>query len=80
MIRTLLILLFFPLYLYSQEKAIINDPDGYTNVRNAPAGKVIDKIYEYEIFTIQSKKRETGGQLSYLMERLDMFTVAEWKY
>jgi len=56
MIRTLLILLFFPLYLYSQEKAIINDPDGYTNVRNAPAGKVIDKIYEYEIFTIQSKE------------------------
>jgi len=54
--RTLLILLIFPLYLYSQDKAIINDPDGYTNVRNEPAGKVIDKIYQYEIFTLQPKE------------------------
>lgn len=76
--RTILILLIFPLYLYSQDKAIINDPDGYTNVRNQPAGNVIDKIYEYEIL-LCSQKRGAGGQLSYLMVRLDMFTVAEWK-
>ena len=55
MIRVLIILLIFPLTIYSQDKAIIDDPDGYTNVRDKPAGKVIDKIYENEIFTVESQ-------------------------
>lgn len=55
MIRVLIVLLIFPFSIYSQGKAIIDDPDGYTNVRIKPAGKVIDKIYEHEIFTVQSK-------------------------
>ena len=35
--------------------AVINDPDGYTNVRNQPNGNapIIDKIYDGDKFTVE---------------------------
>ena len=31
---------------------VINDPDGYTNMRATPGGKIIRKVYENETFEI----------------------------
>ncbi|MEM6803168.1 MAG: hypothetical protein AAF696_17310 [Bacteroidota bacterium] len=43
--------------------AIINDPDGYTNVRSGPGGntKVLGKIFEGEIFWIETEKYRKGS-------------------
>jgi len=30
----------------------INDPDGYTNLRATPGGKIIRKVYENETFEL----------------------------
>lgn len=50
----------------------INDPDGYTNLRATPGGKIIRKVYENETFDIiesgkpYSKIKLTDGTLGYL--------------
>jgi hypothetical protein len=31
---------------------VINDPDGYTNMRATPGGKIIRKVYKNETFEI----------------------------
>ena len=50
----------------------INDPDGYTNLRATPGGKIIRKVYENETFDIiqpgepYSKIKLTDGTVGYL--------------
>ncbi len=34
----------------------INDPDGYSNLRDAPKGNVIQKVYENELFEVLGEK------------------------
>jgi hypothetical protein len=43
--------------------ALINDPDGYTNVREAPStqGKIIAKIYKGELFQVYQEAEEGPG-------------------
>jgi hypothetical protein len=51
---------------------VINDPDGYTNLRATPGGKIIRKVYENETFDIiesgepYSKIKLTDGTVGYL--------------
>jgi hypothetical protein len=50
----------------------ISDPDGYTNLRTTPGGKIIRKVYENETFDIiqpgepYSKIKLTDGTVGYL--------------
>ncbi|MEY5068389.1 MAG: hypothetical protein RLZ47_251 [Bacteroidota bacterium] len=50
----------------------INDPDGYTNLRATPGGKIIRKVYENETFDIiqpgepYSKIKLTDGTVGYM--------------
>ena len=50
----------------------INDPDGYTNLRATPGGKIIRKVYENETFDIiqpgepYSKVKMTDGTVGYM--------------
>jgi hypothetical protein len=36
-------------------KYSINDPDGYTNLRETPGGKILKKVYEDEVFELLEK-------------------------
>ncbi len=58
MIRKLLficVLQLLPIFGYSQSLAIINDPDGYTNMRKGPGSsyEIVDQILKNEIFLIE---------------------------
>ena len=69
-------LLFFCSIAHAQV-AIIQDKDGYTNVRKAPNGqaKVIHKIYENEVFWYQDDSNDTSDWVTVYIPKED-FSIA----
>lgn len=61
-----------PVQEEAKQLYVINDPDGYTNMRATPGGKIIRKVYENETFEIitpgdtHSKVKLTDGTVGYM--------------
>lgn len=61
-----------PVQESAKQLYVISDPDGYTNLRATPGGKVIRKVYENETFDVietrdsYSKIKLNDGTVGYM--------------
>ena len=79
-IITTILLIFFPILSYCQYPAIIDDKDGFTNLRKEPDknGEVIYKIKEYEIFFVNGLENDSTVWEE-VQVPLNKFTITEEK-
>jgi len=69
-ITTILFLILFTLRLFSQV-AVIDDKDGFTNVRENPDGKskVIYKIQDFELFLYETESTDNNDWIKVFLPK-----------
>lgn len=55
--------------------AVINDSDGYTNIRYGKDKKIVDKLYNNQVFAIRSIVDDDGWQDWYWIDYPDYAKV-----